>query len=193
MLVRYLRAQPVYLIVAAGNPDQLCPKDLCAYNFRRLKIGRNKNPALQTIASRLCRCSVGKVPSRGARNRIESKAARVGNSHGDHTVFEAQGWKANGVVLDKQILRAKLASQRRGREEWSESYWQRRLEILRKWQQGRIPPDVARSGSDSFASEFARTANRIVVVKNFQRRETLFANRFRRIAPALVAFPTAQF
>src|SRR5437763_16885962 len=99
MFVRYLRAEPVYLIVAAGNPNQLCPEDLCANNFRRLKISRDKNPALQTIARGLRRGGVGKVPSRGARNRIESKAARVGNSHCDHTVLEAQGWKANGVVL----------------------------------------------------------------------------------------------
>src|SRR6266852_2269194 len=53
-VINDLRAQAVDLIVAAGDADKLCAKDLRAENLRGLEIGRNKDPRLESVAGGLC-------------------------------------------------------------------------------------------------------------------------------------------
>src|SRR5207247_1185015 len=81
--------------------------------------------------------------------------------------------------------------QMRGLDQWREANRQRGFVILGEGEEGRIAPNVGRARGDLLACEV--TTDRIVIVKNFQRRKAILANGLRNIAPALVALPTAQF
>ena len=70
-------------------------------NLGLLQIGWNEYPALQSVARGLCSGGIGQVAGRRARDGVESKAAGVGESHGDDAVFKAQGRQADGVIFDE--------------------------------------------------------------------------------------------
>ncbi len=100
-----LRAQAVHLVVVASDAHHIRAENLRAQNLRRLQVGRNKDPGFQTKARRV-RCHCVRQVSRGrARNRVEAKSLRLGQSHGHNAVLEAQRRQADGIILDVEILR----------------------------------------------------------------------------------------
>jgi len=100
-----------YVDPASNDPHHLCSENLRAENLRGLKIRRDENPCLETFARRL-RCDrVGQIASRRAGNCIEAKVASIGERHRDHSILEAQGRKANRVILKVEIARANLLTE----------------------------------------------------------------------------------
>jgi hypothetical protein len=140
----------------------------------------------------LRRRGVCKVASRGAGNRIETEAASIRQSNGDHAVFKAQGRQANCVVLDQQIACAKGTAQSRRFDQRRETDRQVWLMSFGKRQQCRVSPNVGGAGGDFLAGKISAGADLVVVVENFQRGEAIFANRLGNFTPALVALSTAQ-
>ena len=61
MLVGDLRAQAIYLVIAARDANQLRAKHLGAENLGGFEIRRNKNPGFEAIARSLSGHGVGKV------------------------------------------------------------------------------------------------------------------------------------
>src|SRR5262249_4297011 len=82
-----------------------------------------------------------------------------------------------------------LRSEARRAQQRREPYRQRRPIIFRQRQQRRVAPHVRRPTRNFLACY----SQRFVVVADFQRRETILADRTRLIAPALSALTTAQF
>ena len=111
VFVRDLRAQPIHLVVAARNANQLRAINLRAQNFCRLKICGNEDPRFESVARRLRRNRIGKIPGRRTRHRIEAEAPRLRQSHCDHAVFEAERGQTNGVILDEEMFGAKTRGQ----------------------------------------------------------------------------------
>ena len=150
-----LRAEAVHLIVAAGNTHEFCPKDLRADNFRLLKISRNENPAFESVARGLRRRGVGKISSRRARDRVESKCACIRQSCGHHTVFETERGRADGVIFDEEVFRTDVAAELRRLDQRREADGQSRFVVLRKRQKRRVAPDVGRTLSNLLAGELS--------------------------------------
>ena len=155
------------MVVAAVDAHHLGAKHLRAKNFRGLKIGRNKNPRLEALASRLRRHCVRQIPRRRASHRFEPKAARIGQRHGNHAILEAQGGEAHGIILDEEPPRSNLVAQPRhahqrgisDREGGQIPRWQR--------QQLAIAPEIRRARGDQVARN--ALADRIVIVGDFER------------------------
>ena len=191
VLVGDLRAQAVHLVVAAGDAHQLRAIHLGAHNLCRLEIGGNEDPGLESVARGLGRDRVRQVAGRGARHGIESERARLRQRHRHHAILKAQRGQADRVVLQVEILRAQLLGQTRRLQQRRESGGHGGLVILRQRQQSRIAPHAGRALGDLLAGK--AWTDGLVIVENFQRRETIVADRAGLVSPALAAFATAQF
>ena len=190
MFVGDLRAQAIDVVVAAVDAHHLRAKHLRAQNFRGLQIRRNKNPRLQTFASRLRRDRVREVSSGRASDGIESEAAGIGQRDRNHAVFEAQCGQAHRIIFDKDAPRSDPLAEPRSAHQRRVAHWQRRLKSRRQRQQFAIAPHVRGARGEQLARK-AR-AQRIVIVGNFERRETVFTDAARLVAPGLAAFAAAE-
>src|SRR5271165_737643 len=198
MLVGDLRAESIDLIVVAGDAHDFRSEHVRAQNLRGLKIGRDEDPGFESLARRVRGDSVGQVASGRTRHGIESESFRLRQSHGDHAVLEAERRQANGVVLDVEILRGggrptQLLSQTWSLKQWSEADRQPRFIALGEGKQFGVAPHVRRPLGNARSCESSLGAQRVVVVGNFQRRETVVADGAGLVAPGPSAFPAPQF
>ena len=186
-----LRAQAIDVVVAAVDAHQLRAKHLRAQNLRRLEIGWNEDPGFQSFAGRLRSHRIRQIARGRASDGIEAEAASIRQSHGDHAVFETQRGQADGVILNQQPSRSNLRAQSRRANQRGEPYGQRRLKARRQRQQLAIAPNIRSTRGKQFARD-ARS-KRIVIVGDFERRETVFADTAGLIAPSFAAFAAAEF
>ncbi len=133
---------------------------------------------------------VGQIAGGRAADRIESEGLRVGQRHGDHTIFEAERGHADGIVLDVEIARADVGSQTRRLHQRRKPGRRLRHVAVGDRQQRAIAPHVQRSLGDSFAGKAG--AGVLEVKGHLERRKTLIANGKRLKTVGLAAFPTSQ-
>ena len=143
----------------------------------------------------MCRHGIRQIPGRRTRDSIESKLARLRQCHRNHAIFEAQCRQADGIVLDVKILgeRTQALSKMRRLEQRREPYWQSWFKALGEGQKLSVAPHVRGPLGNALASERSLAADRVIVVSNFQRRETLIADRTGLVSPGSTAFPTSEF
>ena len=153
---------------------------------------------------------IRQVSGRRTCDRVEAESLRLGERHSNHPVLETQRWEADSIILDVEVLRGSVAvnlvtgqprSQTRSLKQRRESDGESRLEARRQRQQFGIAPHVRRALRNAFPAGLyfvnralgERGLNGIVVVSDFERRETLVADRPRLVAPTSSTFPTTQF
>jgi hypothetical protein len=91
---------------------------------------------------------------------------RVRERDRDDAVLEAEGWEADGVVLDVEIGRTDSLAQIFGADERSKAYGEIGLETFRDGEKSCIAPDAGRTGCDVFLGE--KTADGLKVIRNFE-------------------------
>ena len=109
MLVRYLRTEPVHLVVTAGNTHEFGAENLCSENLRLFEIGGNEDPTFKSMPRGLCCGGVGEITGRRAGDGIEAEGAGIGQRDRDHTVFETECGRADRIILDEDAFRAEPA------------------------------------------------------------------------------------
>ena len=97
------------MVVVAVDAHQARAIDLRVENLGRLEIGRHKDVRLQAEARGLRRDRVRQVAGRGAADRGEAEGLRVGERDGNDAILEAQRRKADGIVLDVEIVPRRCA------------------------------------------------------------------------------------
>src|SRR5262249_4447292 len=155
--------------------------DLGAKDLRGLKIGRNKYAGLEASTGRLRGDSVGKVSGRRAAHHFEPEVARLSQGNGHNTVFEAECWKADGVVLEKERAAAQSLAQARGLHQWREAGRQRRIVLFGKRQQLFVSPQVGRTAGNLVFADLL--ANPRQIVGDLERSKAILAERNRLVAP----------
>ena len=154
-LVRNLRAEPIDLVVAPRDADDLRSEHIRTQNLRRLQVGRDKYPSLESLSRRMCRHGIRQIPGRRTRDSIESKLARLRQCHRNHAILEAQRRQADGIVLDVKILgeRTQALSKMRRLEQRREPYWQSWFKALGEGQKLSVAPHVRGPLGNALASE----------------------------------------
>ena len=173
MLLGDLRAQAIHLVVIAGDANEARAVNLRGQNFRRLDIGGNENPGLKAAARGLRGDGVGEIAGGGATDDFEAELARGAEGHGDYAIFERKRGETDGVVLDVKMVRAEAAAQAARGHQRREADGQRGGFVFDDRQQVAITPNAIGASFDRVAREIL--ADRGVVVGDFERRETLFA------------------
>ncbi len=133
------------MIVVAVNANQVRAIDLRVEDLRRLQVRGDENVGLQAQARRAGGHRVGQVAGRRAAHGVESKSLRIGQSHGNHSVFEAESRQAYGVVFDIEIAGPDAPGKARRFEQRSHARRRGWLVAVRYRQQRPVAPHVQRS------------------------------------------------
>src|ERR1017187_1027575 len=166
-------------------PNTCVPRILAGSRSEGIKI-----QAFKPSGSRLRRQRIRQIAGRRASHGIEPEAARIRQRDRNHAIFEAQGGQADRIILDEEPARSDLFAEPRSAHERRVSHWERRLKCGRQRQQFAIAPHVRRTRGEQFARK-AR-AEQIVIVGDFEGRETVFAVTAGLVAPGLAAFAAAE-
>jgi len=179
-------AKTVDVIVVAVDADEARAVDEGVEDLGGLEIGGHQNAGLNAEAGGLRGDGVRKIASGGAADGSESKLARVGQRNRDDTVLEAEGWEADGVVLDVEVGGADALAEVGGADERGKAYGKVGLEAFGDGQETGVAPDAGRTGGDGLTGKLA--AGRIKIVHNFEGCDAVWAGRERLVAVAFATF-----
>ncbi len=182
VLVGDLGAETVDVVVVAVDADETRTVDLGVEDFGWLEVGRNEDAGLEAEAGGLGGDGVGEVAGGGAADGLEAELLRVGQGDGDDAIFEAEGWEADGVVLDVEVGGADAFAEVLCADERGEAYGEVGLEAVGDGEERGVAPDVSWAGGDVFAGEDA--ADGFEVVDDFEGGEAIGAG-----GEGLVAVP----
>jgi len=88
--VRYLRAQPIHVVVVAGNRQDGRREDRRPEQLPRFEVIGNEDAAFDAEPGRVRRHAVGEVPGRGAGEHLESQFHRPRRGDRDDAIFVGQ-------------------------------------------------------------------------------------------------------
>src|SRR5260370_6264644 len=185
-----LRAEPVHLIVISGDANEARAKNLRAENFGRLEIGGNKDPGVEALPRGLRSYCVGQISRRGATDGLESKGFGLRQRHGHDAILEREGREIDGVILYIQKARANLGTKPGGGNQRSHADGNFGLVSGRDGKQLGVAPEIRGTPGDILGRE-AR-ARGVEVVFDFERGETILADRTGAIAPIAVRVAAAH-
>src|SRR6185437_13230236 len=152
MLVGNLRAEPVHLIVVAGDANNLCAVDFRAENLCRFKVRWNENAGSEAVARSLGRCGIRQISRGRTAHNFKSECARLRKGDCYDTVFETKGGEADGIVLQVERLSAERYSQVGSLHQRRKSDRQRSIVLLRQWKKFFVTPQVGRPAGNLIAA-----------------------------------------
>src|SRR5204863_2400529 len=118
------------------------------------------------------RDSVGQIAGGRAADSFEFKAARGGQGRCDNTILERKRREADGVVLDVKMFHSEFFRKMARGDERRAANGIGRAKIFGQRKKFRVAPHVeGATGKRLFARDLFQ---RIVVERDFERRETLF-------------------
>ncbi len=86
---------------------------------------------------------------------VEAELLRVGEGDGDDSIFEGEGWEADGVVLDVEVGGTDALAEVFCADERGEAYGEVGLEAFGDGEESGVAPDVGRAGCNVFSGEDA--------------------------------------
>ncbi len=134
---------------------------------------------------------IGEIAGGRAADGREMESARGGESRCDNAVLEGEGRKANGVVLEIEIFQAPLRGEfaRGDQRRAANGAWT--YEVFRKREKRGITPHIEVAAGKIFAANSFLQG--IVIIGDFERGETVFAERAGNVAPGSAAFAASEF
>jgi hypothetical protein len=178
------------VIVVAVDADETRAIDLGVENFGRLEVGGDEDAGLEAEAGGLGGDGVGEVAGGGAADGLEAELLRVGEGDGDDAVFEAEGWEADGIVLDVEVGCADAVAEILRADERGEAYGKIGLEAVGDGEERGVTPDVGGAGRDVFLGEDA--ADGFEVIDDFEGGEAVGAGGEGLVAEPLAALVALQ-
>ena len=101
--IRHLRAQPVDVVVVAGDGENRRAIDGRAENLARLEIVGNEDAAFEAEPRRVRRHAVGQVAGRRAGDHLEAELHGAGGGDRDDAVLVRQRRMIDRVVFEIQL------------------------------------------------------------------------------------------
>ena len=104
--IAHLRAQPVHIVVVAGDGEDRRPIDRRTKELARLEIVGDKHTTLDAETRGVRRDAVGEVAGRRASQHVEAQLESASRGYRHDAVFVRQRRVVHRVVLDVQLIDA---------------------------------------------------------------------------------------
>src|SRR6185436_3944189 len=170
--VAHLRAQPVHVVVVAGDGEDGRVEDGRPEQLARLEVVGDEHAALDAEA-RGMRCdAVREVAGGRAGEHLEPELQRAGRRHRHDAVLVGQRRVIHRVVLDIELARAKPLRQAIAAHQRRVAGVEAGARLAGDRQELTVAPQVLRPALDFLA----RQVNRAVVVHRLERAQALVAN-----------------
>ena len=115
-----LRAQPIHVVVIAGDRQDRRSEDCRPKQLPRFEVIGNEDTAFDAEPGRVRRYAVGEVPGRSAGENLESQFHRPCRRHRDDAIFIGQRRMIHRIVFDVELVnpeppRQPIAAHERGK------------------------------------------------------------------------------
>ena len=104
--IRHLRAQPVHIVVGAGDGENRRIEDRRSEELAGLEVVGDEDAAFDAEPRRVRRDAVGEVPGRGAGEHLEPQLHRARRRHRDDAILVGQRRMVHRIILDVQLADA---------------------------------------------------------------------------------------
>ena len=111
--IGHLRAQPVHVVVVAGDGENRRPIDGRAEELARLEVVGDEDAALEAEARRVRRDAVGEVAGRRAGEHLEAQLDGARGRHRHDAVLVRQRRMVHRVVFDVELAQAEAVGEAR--------------------------------------------------------------------------------
>ena len=176
--VRHLRAEPIHIVVIAGDGENRRIEDRGPEQLAGFEVVRDEHAAVDAEPCGMGGDAVRQVAGRGAREHVESELDGARRRHRDDAVLVGERGMVDRVVLDVELVDAEPRGQAIAAHERREAGVEPRSRLAGNRQQLAIAPQIFRPARDLLA----RQRDRAVVVQRLQWTEAPIAHvgRLRR-------------
>src|SRR5262249_17302890 len=170
--IGHLGAQPVHVVVGAGDRENRRIEDRGAEDLPRFEAVGNEHAALDPETGGVCRNAVRKVAGRRTREHVEPEFRRPRRGYRDDAILVRQRGMVHRVVLDVELADAEPPGEPIASDERRESGIESGSWLAGDRQQLTVTPQVLRAPLDRVAGQ----RDRVVVVHRLERAEALVAD-----------------
>ena len=155
-----LRAQPVHVVVVAGDGEDRRPIDRRAEKLSGLEVVRDEHAALDAETRGVRRDAVGEVAGGRTREHVEAEFERAGGGDRHHAILVGERRMVDRVVLDVQLAQAEALGQARAADERREAGVEAGARFTGDRQQLAVAPEILRTTLDLLARDRDRRRSR---------------------------------
>ncbi len=170
--IRHLRAQPVHIVVVAGNRENGRTEDRRPEHLPRLEVVGDEHATLQPETRGVRRHAVGEIAGRRAGQHVEPELHGARRRDRHDAVLVGQRRMVDRIVLDIELADAEALRQPAAADQRREAGMKTGLRLAGNRQQLPIAPEVLRPPLDLLPGQLDRG----VVVDRLERAEAPIAD-----------------